>query len=142
MSTIDRLDGIKKEFPEILRKHMGIISRACKAAGISRALYYIWRNADPVFKEECMEAYEERKDFAESALLKKIKNEDTTSIIFFLKTQAKDRGYVERVETTGKDGASIKNEVILSGEALETFERSLARYGATTIAKFKEAEGL
>lgn len=37
-------------------------------------------------------------DLAESQLLKKIQNGDNTMIIFFLKTQGKARGYIERVE--------------------------------------------
>ncbi len=127
MITIDRLDNIKKDFPEILKQHMGIISSACKAGGIARATYYVWRDADPAFKEACMEAYEERKDFAESALLKKIKNEDTTSIIFFLKTQAKDRGYVERTETTGKDGDALKSEVEFKVDENTLLERFIAK---------------
>lgn len=127
MTTIDRLDSIKKDFPEILKQHMGIISTTCKAAGISRATYYIWRDADPAFKEACMEAYEERKDFAESILLEKIREKDTPSVLFFLKTQAKDRGYVERVETTGKDGEALKNEVEFKVDENTLLERFIAK---------------
>ena len=47
------------------------------------------------------------RDMAEGEMFKKIKGGDTTMIIFFLKTQAKDRGYVERQEWTGSDGRDI-----------------------------------
>lgn len=40
-------------------------------------------------------------DVAESALYKLIVNGNVPSIIFFLKTQARDRGYVERTQQTG-----------------------------------------
>ena len=35
---------------------------------------------------------------AEGKLMKKINVEDTTSIIFYLKTQGKERGYIEKSE--------------------------------------------
>ena len=38
-----------------------------------------------------------------------MKEGDTTMIIFYAKTQMKDRGYTERQEITGKDGASLIN---------------------------------
>ena len=40
-------------------------------------------------------------DFAESQLMEKIKSGDTVSIIFFLKTQGRRRGYSERYQIEG-----------------------------------------
>jgi hypothetical protein len=53
-------------------------------------------------------------DTAEGELQKAIKTGNLTAIIFFLKCQAKGRGYVERIETTGPDGGAIKSEVELT----------------------------
>ena len=36
-----------------------------------------------------------------------MKEGDTTMIIFYAKTQMKDRGYTERKEITGKDGEDL-----------------------------------
>ena len=44
------------------------------------------------------EADESMLDFAESKLIEHINNNDITSLIFFLKTKGKKRGYVERTE--------------------------------------------
>ena len=44
------------------------------------------------------EADESMLDFAESKLIEHINNNDITSLIFFLKTKGKKRGYIERSE--------------------------------------------
>lgn len=46
-------------------------------------------------------------DVAETGLMKNVKKGHPSSIFFTLKTLGKERGYVERVESTGKDGAPI-----------------------------------
>ena len=58
------------------------------------------------------EASETTIDFVESQLLKNINEGDTTSIIFFLKTKAKHRGYVERQEISGANGAPLASVTI------------------------------
>ena len=58
-------------------------------------------------KQAVTDARESMIDMAEGKLYQNIANNDTTSIIFFLKTQAKQRGYVERHEHTGADGRAI-----------------------------------
>jgi len=40
-------------------------------------------------------------------MMKLIDDLNPTMIIFYLKTQAKDRGYVERQEVTGADGGAV-----------------------------------
>lgn len=53
------------------------------------------------------EAKEARTDWVESQLDERIAAGDTTAMIFYLKTQGKRRGYVERQEITGAGGGSI-----------------------------------
>jgi hypothetical protein len=50
------------------------------------------------------------KDNAESALYSAVLGGEAWAVCFYLKTQAKDRGYVERQEMTGKDGGAIQQE--------------------------------
>lgn len=47
-------------------------------------------------------------DIAESELMKKVRRGDWQAIRFVLECKGKERGYVKRTETTGKDGGPIK----------------------------------
>lgn len=95
------------EFFEIYKKSSCLVSTACSAFGVSRATFYARRRDDPVFDARCTDVEEMVKDFGEAALLKKIKEGDTTCIIFFAKTKLKDRGYTERHEVTGANGSAL-----------------------------------
>jgi hypothetical protein len=94
----EQTEHLKKRFLEALEKSMGIVTPACKAAGIGRTTYYLWRNSDEAFKEAADDVKNVQIDFVESKLLKRIQADSDTAIIFYLKTQAKDRGYNERIE--------------------------------------------
>jgi hypothetical protein len=88
----------KEEFLKVFDKSAGNISLTCKVLKISRETFYRWCREDKKFKKEADEIRESLIDFAESQLLKKIKNEDLGAIIFFLKTKGKSRGYTEKQE--------------------------------------------
>lgn len=108
MAKSNKSNTIKKAFPDLLRKKMTNVTAACQEANIDRSTYYSWRNEDPEFAAACDESIEKVYDSVESVLYKKIlKDEDTTCLIYFTKTKMKNRGYVERTETTGKDGGAL-----------------------------------
>lgn len=88
----------KQSLLKALSNTSGIIASACKAANISRMTYYRWYDEDPDFREKADDIKELQKDFAESLILKKMKEGDTTMLIFYAKTQMKDRGYSELKE--------------------------------------------
>lgn len=102
-----RIAEQKKEVLEALAKNSGIVASTCRACNISRFTFYKWYHDDSEFAEKVDDVKELQKDFAESLILKKMKEGDTTMIIFYAKTQMKDRGYTERQELTGKDGADL-----------------------------------
>lgn len=79
-------------------KSMGNVSATCREIGITRQTFYRWLKEDPKFAEKATEVDESNVDFAETALLKNIKDGKETSLIFFLKTKGKSRGYIETVE--------------------------------------------
>lgn len=74
----------------------GIIVSACEMAGVGRKTYYEWLKKDKIFKEAIDIVFEEQVDFVEGKLLGRINMNDTTAIIFYLKTKAKHRGYSEQ----------------------------------------------
>ena len=94
----DSLGHTKKALVEALEKSLGVVSTACKAAGISRDTHYRWLKEDPEYKAQVEELSEVALDFAESHLHKLIKDGNPAATIFFLKTKGKNRGYVERQE--------------------------------------------
>lgn len=96
MDYLNTLDIIKKKLLECLQESRGIVSEACKCAGISRGTFYVYMNSDPEFKEEVYQINEAAIDFVESMLLRNIEGGAETSIIFFLKTKGRKRGYSEK----------------------------------------------
>lgn len=93
------MDNHKKAIIAALEKSCGVVSTACNAIGMARSTFYEWLKTDPEFKEAVDDIQEYAIDIAESSLLKNIKEGDTTSIIFYLKTKGKKRGYVEKTES-------------------------------------------
>jgi len=81
-----------------LEKSLGIVTIACKEAGISRTLHYNWYNEDAEYKQAVDDVADIALDFVESKLYKKIEADDTTAMIFYLKTKGKKRGYIVRTE--------------------------------------------
>jgi hypothetical protein len=111
------MDNRKKEVVEALKDCYGIVTDACKKTDVPRSTFYKWLNEDSEFKKAVDDTQEEAIDFVEGKLFQKIngvlvkKAEDEdgepivydlppsdTAIIFYLKTKAKKRGYVERTE--------------------------------------------
>ena len=121
----ERIAKQKDEVLQRLSDTSGIVASACKQAGISRFTFYEWYKNDPDFAEKVDDVKELQKDFAESLILKKMKEGDTTMIIFYAKTRMKDRGYVERQEVTGADGKPLVSEAKVDLSKLTEEQRSV-----------------
>ena len=89
---------LKKKLLEALEKTLGVVTTACKLAECDRTTFYNYYNKDKDFAQKVDDIENIAIDFAESQLHKQIKDGNTTATIFYLKTKAKKRGYVERVE--------------------------------------------
>lgn len=83
-------------FLEALQERF-VVTQAAKAIGIHPITAYRWIREDEEFAERVKEVREQAVDYAETKLLENIKDGNVASIIFFLKTQGRHRGYIENV---------------------------------------------
>ena len=98
--TVDKVNALIDELT-------GNVSMVARSLNISRTTLYNYINSHPTVKAKLDEAREKMIDNVESKLYSKALDGDTTAMIFFLKTQGKSRGYVERQEVTGADGGAV-----------------------------------
>lgn len=85
----------KERLLTALQNNAGLISKACRAVGISNNQYYIYYKSDPDFKEKVDQIKEGVIDLAESQLYQLIQEKNPQAIFFFLKYRGKDRGYTD-----------------------------------------------
>jgi predicted DNA-binding transcriptional regulator AlpA len=107
VKRVNKKQQTKKALIEALAQTLGVVTSACKIVGIDRTTFYKYINEDEAFAKAVKDISEVAIDFAESKLYEQIKNNNTTSTIFYLKTKAKHRGYVERQEIKQETSGSI-----------------------------------
>jgi hypothetical protein len=83
---------------EKLREFNGNFAAVARAVGVGRTAVCNFVRRRPQLQEVAKECREEMKDNAESALYRAVINGEAWAVCFYLKTQAKDRGYIERTE--------------------------------------------
>lgn len=131
---------VKRLIEEIDDKK-GNIAAVARVFGVSRGTVYNRIEKYATAQTALADARETMLDNAESMLYKKVLQGSTPELIFFLKTQGRKRGYVERQEVTGKDGGPIESKNI--GMTLEEFRAEQAAKRAeaeSLLAAFEEAE--
>lgn len=111
MSKSSKIVQTKKRIIEAMEKSLGVITTACRVAGVSRDTYYRYYEEDPEFAKQCDDIENIVLDFAESQLHKQIKDGNPTSTIFFLKTKGKKRGYYEKQVNENINSGMLKIEV-------------------------------
>lgn len=109
---------------EAINNSRGFVSTIAKNLGCSRMHVYRLIEKYPTAKEALVNEREGVKDFVEGKLIQQVDAGNITAIIFYLKTQAKDRGYIERQEITGADGKALFQHV--SNELGQNDDESLA----------------
>lgn len=113
-----------------VKSSRGFVTTIAKQLGCTRCHVYALQKKYPTFKQAIIEEREGLKDFAEGKLLEQINSGNMTAIIFYLKTQAHDRGFVERhhIEIAmAKERAGFMADLESRLEP-EVFEQILAAY--------------
>lgn len=103
------MDAKKETFIKHLHEAFGNISKACNAIGISRTTIYQWMKDDADFEDAVKNIDEYIIDTVENHLLNQIKDGSTPATIFYLKTKAKHRGYVEKQEIDQKTELNVNS---------------------------------
>ena len=101
-----------EDYIKAITEAQGLISVAARRLGCSRTAVYEAAKNHPEVQRAIDDARERTTDLAEGKLFQKINEGDNTAIIFYLKTQGKRRGYVERQEVTGAEGSELTVRVI------------------------------
>lgn len=135
----------KKKLLEALRANLGVVETACKAAGVARQNHYDWLKKDAKYAASVAEVDDVAIDFGESMLFKLMKGytlpdtkvflnsdskqpiivpitkhigTDASSVIFFLKTRGKKRGYIEKTQVESESKVQVLNVKVESVPAL------------------------
>lgn len=82
----------------VLEKNGGYIVRSAKALGISHSSLSLRIKKSKRLQDALYVIKESQLDLAESKLITKIREKDLGAICFYLKTQGKKRGYIEKAE--------------------------------------------
>lgn len=103
----------------------GILSSAAQILHCSRTTVDKYRRKYEKVRKAIIDSKESMKDFVEQQLYKNIVDQKEASIFFYLKTQAKDRGYEETSQQNNfnVDMSKLTNEQlkrVANGESIQS----------------------
>lgn len=108
-----------KTLSQALKSALGNISLAARNLGIDRSTIYLRILKNDKLQQIITDARESMVDNAESALHRAVTNGEGWAVCFTLKTQGKNRGYVERQEVQQESRVQVTvNPAELTDEQL------------------------
>ena len=128
-----------KEVKKALQEAKGFLTVAADSLGCTYITVLNYISRYPELDEIRKEAREKMKDYAETTLLSKIQKGDVACLLFFLKCQAKERGYVERQELAGVFGSPL---VLIQEKELSEMTPELATQKYLELIKSVEVNVL
>lgn len=102
----------KQDVIDALVDARGMIAPAARRLGASRTTILSYIDQYPEIAQAVADQREAVTDLAETRLYDAIQDREAWAICFYLKTQAKRRGYVERAEVTGSNGAPVNIKLV------------------------------
>lgn len=112
----------KRVMIEAMKRTLNNVSASVKYAQISRDTHYRWLKQDSKYRERLDTVNEELLDFAEMQLFKLIALGKQRSIIFFLKTKGKHRGYYTHPKNYNTQINQSKSEFeLMTDEELDQY---------------------
>lgn len=100
-----------EQIKDAIHKAGGFISIACKSLGCTRRTVYNYIDKYPELKEVVTDIREHYLDIAEASLIQKVKDGNTPELLFYLKTQGKKRGYIEKQQIDLSSGEEQINKI-------------------------------
>ena len=91
-----------------LKDSRGMIAVAARQLGITRQTIYDRRKKSEAIRDALEEAREFTSDVAELKLFEAIQESEAWAVCFYLKCQAKDRGYVEKTEVRHEGNIEVR----------------------------------
>ena len=123
---------------EALLASDGNLTAAATKLGVTRQGVYDYIDRYKL-QDVLDQSREKMADEAVGQLHRLVRDGNLGAVIFYLKTQAKSRGYTERIETTGKDGDAIEVRQIKT-EGRPALSDLKAALGGNSVADLVEDE--
>ena len=101
----EQLDLQAELFMRSLEKNMWIIAKACEETKFSRQFHYYNMKTNPMYRARFENLVNRCIDYVETALYKKIKEWDTTAIIFYLRNMWGRRWWNDASKEIAKETA-------------------------------------
>ncbi len=121
------------DYLKAIEDSQGVLETVAKRLGITRDGVSKFAHRHPRVMDAIYDERERMKDYAESKLYGHIQDGNLTALIFYLKTQGHDRGYIERLRLEGGVDIKLVNDMILAirgmGQEPEDVMRRLIEAG-------------
>jgi DNA-binding transcriptional MerR regulator len=102
----------EQQIIEALEESKGLIAPAARKLGCARDTIRRYLEEYEGVAQAIKDQREAVTDMAENALYQAILDREAWAVCFYLKCMAKDRGYVERAELAGTNGAPVKIRLV------------------------------